>query len=138
MFFMFITMKVRGTTRRSKTGAARRAPGRASPARRTIDLRFHPPNSNTPLAIPMDNARSGAEWRRHLVDAHKKISTKPVRVNTTLYRKGPVITVRDATAKKMVGAILDAVRNEPRLSDLVLHSLWYDPKRRLYTVGFDS
>lgn len=106
--------------------------------RQPVNLLFKPPNSNIELSIPMDNDGPHAEWRRYLIDANKQISTRPIKVNTTLYQASPVITVRNPTRRRVTNAILAAVKNEPRLSDLVLHSIEYDPKRRLYTVGFNS
>ena len=110
----------------------------AVPKRRSVNLLYKPPDSNIALAIPMHNDGPHAEWRAYLTDANKKISTRPIKVNTTLYEANPVITVRDPTRRRVANAILKTVKNEPRLPDLVLHSIVYDPKRRVYTVGFDS
>jgi hypothetical protein len=86
----------------------------------------------------MENDGPHAEWRKYLIDANTQISTKPIKVNTTLYQTAPVITVRDPTRRRITDAILKAVKDEPRRPNLVLHSIEYDPKRQLYTVGFDS
>ena len=114
-----------------------KVPVKRKQKRHDVTLLFKPPNSNIALAVPMNNYGPRAEWRTYLVNAKKKISQKPIRVNTTLFEKKPVITIPNPTRMRVVNAILKTVKTEPN-TGLVLHSIRYDPQRGLYTVGFNS
>ena len=106
------------------------------PKRKSILLMYRP--STHPFAIPMTNSGKSASWRHHLLDANRLVDSRPIKVNMTLYDTRPVQTIANPTRRRIVNAILSAVQNEPGLNRLVLHSLLYDDKRKVFTIGFNS
>lgn len=86
----------------------------------------------------MSNRGKSASWRGQLIDADRRVRSRPIRIDMTLYDARPVKKVTKPTRRRIVDAILSAVQNEPGLNQLVLHSIRYDDKRNVYTLGFDS